>query len=311
MSRHPIRTWLQLFRAPNLLTVPGDPFAGYLLASLGIVEDHTLPAIGACLCFYAGGLLLNDLADLREDRRERPNRPLPSGAASVPAVATVFAILVAAAFVLCWSINLAAVATGVALLAAIVAYNCWTKRLPFVGALNMGLCRGLSMMIGATAVPHGELTWRLVAAGRLDHVLIPAAIATAYIAAVTHLARFETHTVIPRLAKWLPAIVLALGGFAFLRRLEDSGLISSTPLFLIAVASAFQTALRLDRDTATPVPAEIGKLIRNLLLLQAAYCASVAALGAFFGDSTPYIATASLVALWPLSRLLGRWFYAS
>ena len=28
-----IRTWLQLFRAPNLLTVPGDSLAGFLLAS--------------------------------------------------------------------------------------------------------------------------------------------------------------------------------------------------------------------------------------------------------------------------------------
>ena len=105
--------------------------------------------------------------------------------------------------------------------------------------------------------------------------------------------------------------VLTLGALVFLRHLESSGLISSTPLFVIAIASALQVALRLDRDAATPVPAEIGKLIRNLLLLQAAYCASVAALGAFFGDSTPYIATASLVALWPVSRLLSRWFYAS
>src|SRR5690242_3666498 len=76
---NPIRTWLQLFRAPNLLTVPGDPLAGYLLASFGSVDDKLSLAIGASLSFYAGGLLLNDLADLPEDRRERPNRPLPSG----------------------------------------------------------------------------------------------------------------------------------------------------------------------------------------------------------------------------------------
>ena len=308
---NPIRTWLQLFRVPNLLTVPGDPVAGYLLASYGLVENRLLFAIGASFCFYAGGLLLNDLADLREDRRERPSRPLPSGAASVPVVAAVLAILFAAGLWLCWQVDPVTFATGGALLLSIVAYNCGNKRVPVLGAVNMGLCRGLSMMLGVTAVPHGDLTYQLIAAGRLNHILIPVAIVTAYVAAITNLARFETHTLIPRIPKWLPVTVLLLGAFVFLRRLEDSGLISSTPLFVIAIAGAFQVALRLERDPATPVPAEIGKLIRLLLLLQSAYCASVAALGAFFGNTVGYASTVILLALWPISRLLGRWFYAS
>jgi 4-hydroxybenzoate polyprenyltransferase len=308
---HPIRTWLQLFRAPNLLTVPGDPLAGYLLASFGSVDDKLSLAIGASLSFYAGGLLLNDLADLREDRRERPTRPLPSGAASVPAVAAVLTLLFALGLWLCWRIDRVTFATGGALLVAIVSYNCSLKRFPGVGALNMGLCRGLSMMLGVTAVPHGDLTYRLLQAGRLSHVLIPVLITTAFIAAVTNLARFETHTLIPRLAKWLPVTTLVIGGFIFLRRLEESGLISSTPLFIIAAACALQVALRLERDAATPVPAEIGKLIRLILLLQASYCASVAALGACFGNTVGYASTVVLLALWPLSRLLSRLFYAS
>ena len=308
---NPIRTWLQLFRVPNLLTVPGDPIAGYLLASFGVAEQKLLFAVGASFCFYAGGLLLNDLADLPEDRRERPRRPLPSGAASVSVVAAVLALLFALGLWLCWKVDRVTLATGGALIVAIAAYNCGNKRVPILGALNMGLCRGLSMLLGVTAVPHGDLTYRLLAAGRLNQVLIPVAITTAYIAAITSLARFETHKLIPRIPKWLPSLVLFLGAFAFLRRLDDSGLISSTPLFVIAIAGAVQVALRLERDPATPVPAEIGKLIRVLLLLQSAYCASVAALGAFFGNSLGYTATVVLLALWPLSRLLSRWFYAS
>lgn len=308
---NPIRTWLQLFRAPNLLTVPGDPLAGYLLASFGTVEDKLLYAIGASFCFYGGGLLLNDLADLPEDRRERPNRPLPSGAVAVPTVVGVLAILFAVGLWLCWQVDRVTFATGGVLLLAIVVYNCGLKRLPGVGAVNMGLCRGLSMMLGATAVPHGDLTYRLIAAGRLDQVVIPVAITVAFIAAVTNLARFETHTLIPRIPKWLPAVALALGGLFFLRRVEESALVSSTPLFILAIACALQAALRLERDPATPVPPEIGKLIRLLLLLQSAYCASVAALGAFFGNTLGYAATVILLALWPISRLLSRWFYAS
>ena len=82
----PLRTWLQLFRAPNLFTVPGDPLAGYVLASYGALESDVFFAVGASVCFYAAGLLDNDLADLAEDRAERPARPLPSGAASPRAV---------------------------------------------------------------------------------------------------------------------------------------------------------------------------------------------------------------------------------
>ena len=68
----PVRTWLQLVRAPNLLTVPGDPLAGFLLATFGVLRAQAAFAVGASLCLYAAGLLWNDLFDLEEDRRERP-----------------------------------------------------------------------------------------------------------------------------------------------------------------------------------------------------------------------------------------------
>ena len=35
-------TWLQLLRAPNLFTVPGDPLAGFLLASGGVFDLRTV-----------------------------------------------------------------------------------------------------------------------------------------------------------------------------------------------------------------------------------------------------------------------------
>src|SRR5882724_1410928 len=97
------RTWLQLLRAPNLFTVPGDPLAGFLLATGGHL-DHRLPmVIVASLCFYSHGLLLNDLADIREDRRERPTRPLPSRAANVYIVLVVAIILAFMAMLLCFA----------------------------------------------------------------------------------------------------------------------------------------------------------------------------------------------------------------
>lgn len=301
----PLRTWLQLFRAPNLFTVPGDPLAGYLLACFGAVEGATLwPAIAACLCFYAGGLLLNDLADLREDRAERPERPLPSGAADPAMVRTVMAGLFALALALCAWLGLATFATGAALLTAIAAYNLWTKHLQLLGALNMGACRGLSMLVGATAVPHGDLTYPLIVRGRLDHLVIAVVLVVVFIAAITHLARYETKVTVPRSAKWLPLVPLAIGGCFFLGQVAPFARTTPGALFLVAIISAGQVALALTRQPATPVPPQIGQLIRLLLILQAAFCA---ALGGVEGS----LAAGALVLLWPISRFVGMWFYAS
>src|SRR5476649_2577392 len=154
-----IKVWLQLFRAPNLFTVPGDPLAGFLLASPALVGFNPvlLFPIGASLCFYAAGLLLNDLMDLEEDRAERPNRPLPSGAARPAHVWLVAAALTALGLALCLPGGLKALATGVGIVLSVAAYDCGLKKMPFLGVINMGLCRGLSVLLGAAFA--GGFAW--------------------------------------------------------------------------------------------------------------------------------------------------------
>jgi 4-hydroxybenzoate polyprenyltransferase len=312
-----IRTWLQLLRAPNLLTVPGDPAAGYFLACFGAADTPLWPVIAASLCFYGGGLLLNDLADTEEDRRERPSRPLPSGAASPRSVLAGLLVLFAAGLGLCWHVDAATLAVGGALLAAITLYNLHTKRLPIVGALNMGACRALSMLLGATAVSHGDLTIPLLFKGRLDHLLAAGMVLAAFITAITHLARFETQQTVPAYAKLLPALALTAGitlllpelhlikGVGtFLREHQPNPALVSSAIFVIAAFSAWQIAFTLLRDRAAPVPPQIGNLIRLLLLLQAGFCAASATMD---GMSTAVL----LVLLWPIARVLSRWFYAS
>lgn len=300
----PLRTWLQLFRAPNLFTVPGDPVAGFFLACFFGFETSIYHAIGASLCFYSGGLLLNDLADLKEDRAERPNRPLPSGQARPGTVAFVMTVLFGFGLWLCSAVNFVMLATGMALLASIIIYNLGSKRFAVVGALNMGACRGLSLLLGATAVPHGDLTYQLIALGRLDHVAIAALTSTLFIAAVTNLARFETKVTVPTVAKWLPFATVAIGAVAFVLQVSPGMRFTPGALMAIAVLNAWQISILLHREPATPIPPQIGKLIRLLLILQAAFISPL-------GSVESAIAAAILLLLWPLSRVVGRWFYAS
>jgi 4-hydroxybenzoate polyprenyltransferase len=233
-----MKNWLQLFRAPNLFTVPGDPLAGFLLAGGNIFQPAVAAVIIASLLLYGFGLLLNDLMDLPEDRAERPSRPLPSGAVKPRAVASVAAAVAIAALGICAFAGARPFYCACAIVLAVIAYDCGMKKIPFVGAINMGACRGLNVLLGAS-----------LAQTFATPALAAAALIAAYITAVTLLARRETEN---------PAI-----------------------------------------------PPLIGKLIRALILIQAFFCA-------LSGSLSGWICAAILaLALWPLSRIVGKKFYGS
>jgi 4-hydroxybenzoate polyprenyltransferase len=308
------QTWLQLLRAPNLFTVPGDPLAGFLLATAGRIDARLLLAIGASLCLYCHGLLLNDLADLEEDRRDRPNRPLPSGAANPRAVTGVAIILALLALLFCSIINLDSLVVGLALLISVLVYNRWCKKVPILGPINMGLCRGLSILLGAAAgtldifSPVGGLI-RIWSA--LMPLAVVAAVGTAlYIAAVTHLARIETHANPPKLPRTLPYILLVVVIVSFFFSAIDRTLLlryNNIWLYLVTVYTLFagyKIHRRLAHEPPPPIPPIIGQLIRLLLPLQAIFClASRSNAGA--------LSAAALLVLWPISRNVSRRFYAS
>lgn len=290
-----VKTWLQLLRAPNLFTVPGDPLAGFLLASGGALHPAVLAAIAASLALYCAGLLLNDLCDLEEDRAERPNRPLPSGAASPRAVRVVaIALFVFGnAIALCLGTRALFVALGIT--AAVVAYDTFAKRIPVLGPLVMGLCRGLSLLLGATAASDASGGFVFMAAG----------VVTLYIASVTHLARYETHTSAPIWARVLPPVPLAIG-LAVIAGQGAAGWRYPAPAtFALALAFVLLEVRRLLRQPPPPLPPVIGSLIRVLLLIQCAFC--------LVRKPTPlaFLCAITLLALWPVSRAVSRRFYAS
>ncbi len=299
--RSALGTWLQLLRVPNLFTVPGDPLAGFLLATAFGIWDFDasvfLP-IGASLCLYAAGLLLNDLMDLPEDARERPHRPLPRGGASVPAVWTGCILLFIAGLVLCLLAGGRPLIVGLAIVLCVCSYNLGLKRIPFLGDLNMGLCRGLSLLLGAVTVSPQHLP---------DAVVVAGVTLTLYVAAVAHLARDETTGRASLPAKWAPMLVLAASFWAFTA--GHGGLTANWRLYslltLLLVAMTGASAARLTFIPRIALPAVIGWLIGALIIFQASLCARAEA--GRFGIIAVFI----LLALWPLSRIAAWRFYAS
>ena len=289
------KTWLQLLRAPNLFTVPGDPLAGFLLASGGKMNASVLLAIGASLALYAAGLLLNDLCDLEEDRAERPKRPLPSGAAEPQLVLQVAIGLFVFGNALALGLGLQAFFVALGLTAAVVVYNMGAKRIPAVGALIMGLCRGLSLVLGAAAVHPPTLPLVLLAAGVL----------TFYIACVTNLARYETHAAAPSWAKLLPPLPLAIGLIALIGRGGPGWHYPGPATYALAFAIVVGEVAHLRRTPAPPLPPAIGRFIRVLLIMQAALCLL------HRPDAIAFLSALVLLALWPVSQSVSRRFYAS
>ncbi len=297
------QAWLRLVRAPNLPSVPGDPLAGLCLALasgsaappatgfLAQVLAGTLAAVAA----YAGGLVDNDLVDLERDRRERPDRPLPSGRIALRTARRLRLLLLALPFALGLVAGLPATWFGamLALLAAILAYNRLKARLPFSGFLLMGLCRGLSLLggallLGPTVLRGGLELWSAFA------------LWTLYVAGLTAYASTEHRRGAGRRRYLL--LLAFLPSLAFLFSTPPQGpSAAAQALGAAAVAGALCAflALRACGPGAEPARAQraVGCLIRALFPMQA--CACLAA------PAGRWVALPLLVA-WHAARRLAR-----
>ena len=209
-----IRPWLRFFRVVNLPTVPGDVLAGAAaVVAAGRMclsgEDvaHVVLASVASCALYLFGLADNDIVGASTDK----GRPLPDGEISPGAARIARGTCLALGFgsIAVGGAYLAsAMATALALVAAIMAYN-RTKR-----ALLMGLCRGLNVLLGASAIVPPLFLPR--ALFRAPHVVaVPLAVAavwTVYIAAVTKYSEGEERD--PERKRYVGALI---GGIVYLQ----------------------------------------------------------------------------------------------
>ncbi len=221
-SRGQARAYLELLRPANVTTALGDVLAGYAVAGLGNLR--ALPwLLGSTVCLYAGGVVLNDVFDLAIDRRERPERPLPSGRIRRGPAATLGGSLLGAG--VCFGLMVTGAAGSVAAATAgcILLYDSWGKRRTWFGPVNMGLCRAGNLMLGVAAVPPA-LGWAWPLGG----------LPLVYISAVTAVSRGEVHggkRPVAGLALISLALVLAaLLGLSSWPRLSPAGLVLTAAL---------------------------------------------------------------------------------
>lgn len=292
------RGWLLLIRPPNLFTVPGDPVAGFLLAiSVGMSGSliHVVMAVAASVSLYMAGLISNDCFDWREDAVDRPDRPIPSGMVSIRAAIVVAGACFVVGIGFAYMVSMQVALVALILAGLILLYNSVGKRIPIFGSINMGLCRGASLWMGAAAAGWAPVD--------VDRVVVAAVGLCLYIAAVTSLASRETEKVAMPVRRWMPGLAVLLC-MAYIGCIDG---IYNPAYLALATGAVAWPCLRAYRLGPIPEPRilmpAIGGFIRGLLLIQGAFSATLFPLGG--------IAAAALLLAWPASAYVARRFYAS
>jgi 4-hydroxybenzoate polyprenyltransferase len=181
---------LILMRPPNLPTAAADIMAGAAIAGIfaagvSLSQERSadlLLLILASVCMYAGGVVLNDVFDLKIDKEERPERPIPRGIVSLKRASLLGGSLLALGILLSFLCNLYAGLVSIALAGAILLYDSLAKHHVFFGPLAMGTCRGLNLLLGMCIMGLPMFTQSV-------YIIIP----IIYIFAVTLISRGEVH----------------------------------------------------------------------------------------------------------------------
>ena len=255
---------VRLMRLANVVTAIADVLAGIAISGYFSSSEAYLPVLLLCVStigLYSGGIIFNDVFDAGLDAIERPERPIPSGLVSqTEAIAfgtLFFGIGIGAAALF----QPESLVIAILIVLACLSYNRWAKHYTVWGPLNMGLCRGLNLMLGMSILSHEIGNWWFLG-------LIP----LVYIASITIISRGEVHggnRKMLRIAAGLYAVVIIsiLGVSASLQNIE------LTLVFLIPfVLMIFKPLLRAFR---LPSAENIGKAVKAgviaLILLNASW----------------------------------------
>ncbi len=282
-------------RPANILTAITDIMAGIAIAGFLSRGLHDVQAVLQVICLaiaamglYGGGVVFNDVFDADLDRIERPERPIPSGVVSRTQAAVLGIYLLLLGILAAFSVGEwpGFIAAAIAITALV--YDKWGKHNALLGPINMGLCRGLNLLMGISIVPQAIITH-----GWLAFVPI------LYIAAITMISRDEVHGGKKR-TLWLAAAGYGVVCLIILAEAAIQGkLLYVIPYLLVFLWLIMGPLLNAMRN---PVGPNIGKAVKGGIIgLIAMNAAWVAAFAIF-----PY--PLIVLALLPLSFLLARAF---
>jgi 4-hydroxybenzoate polyprenyltransferase len=285
--------YLKLMRPANIITAFADILAGSSIVAGGLVVFYSADLYLLLLAtagLYGGGVVLNDYFDAEIDQQERPERPIPSGQVTKKEALSLgvvlFLIGIAASFV----VNVVSGFLAVAIAVLATAYDAKGKHIDWIGPINMGLCRGLNLLLGMSILPA-------ITAENWYLLFIP----VIYIAAITSISKGEV-TGSTRKPLYVAAFfyLLVITAIAYLGYESEASDFFSTVLFVILFAALILPPLvrAIKEPSAKKIRLAVKVGIISLIVMNAAIAASSA--GLVFG--------LVVLTLLPFSFLTGKLF---
>lgn len=226
------RDWLQLARVSNTPTTVSDTVAGAVLVSASAAAGPVAVVAVAIALFYTAGMILNDVMDLAIDRRDRPERPLPSGRVIVPAAVTAVVVLLVVGELLLALEGPEPAAAGLLLIALIVLYDAWHKG-NAISPLLMAACRAMVYVVAGLAIA-GALNAELWGA---------AALMLVYVVGLTQVAKAEGSGLA---ARW-PVVAVLAPAVYWAKELPDAGVALLIVAFVVWAGYALWLVLARHR----------------------------------------------------------------
>ena len=279
-----------------MVTAIADVIAGIAIAGLLVVNliDSQLTIHLILLCIstaglYAGGIVFNDIFDIESDKINRPERVIPSGRIKLKEATTIGVILFIIGVISAFLVSIFSGMLAIVIMILALSYDKYAKHHGFLGPINMGLCRGVNLILGMSINPNLEPNIFLIG-------LIP----VIFIAAITLTAQKETK------GKNKAAIGLAMGldalivlGFILISQNFNFSL-KNTSLFLLFWYGLNTIAKfkAISNNNPKLIQKAVKTGILSLIPLNASYVA---------GFSSIYIAIIVLCLL-PISLFLAKKF---
>ncbi|RCH53750.1 polyprenyltransferase [Mucilaginibacter hurinus] len=282
-------------RPANIVTSVADVLAGAAIAGVlttDLMLDAHLPSV-AFLCFstaclYGSGVVFNDVFDAELDKVERPERAIPSGMISIVQASVLGTVLLCAGIASAAACGFIPAIVAIAITVFALQYNRLTKHHPFFGPFNMGVCRGLNLLLGIS-----------VSAGALNQWYLLIIVPIVYIFSITMISRGEVNGAkiknlyIAAGLYGIVAVVLAYFAFSHTRLTESA-------IFLLAFLwMIYAPLIKAIKD---PAAKNIGPAVKGgviaLIMMDAVWAATF---------STMYVAIA-IACLLPLSLWLSKIF---
>jgi 4-hydroxybenzoate polyprenyltransferase len=294
--------YARLVRLPNVFTAFADIGLGMAAGDWNAPLPTAFSIATASAALYCGGMVWNDYFDVEQDRRERPFRPIPSGAVAPTSAAWLGCILLIGGWLAAGLAGsrsdgfdtIPAIIAGL-LVAAILLYDRWLKRTP-VGPLGMGACRFLNVLLGCSVAGADAAPWPL----RL-HL---ASVVGLYIVGVTWFARTEarrSEAFQLRRSAWVMAVALGLGLAVPLHLVPGT----ASPLFpFLLVGFGFWIGAPAVRAMHKPEPASVQLAVKRAVL-------GLIVLDAVLATAVAGAAGLVLLLLLPPALVLGQWLYST